>query len=83
MRTIKEVSHIGDYKLLLKFDNNVKKIVDLESKLNGEIFKPLQDKEFFKLVKIYEDLDTIYWPNGADICPDTLYEIGEEYQKTA
>jgi len=36
------------------------------------MFKTLQDKNFFKMVKI--SFDTIGWPNGIDLDPEILYE---------
>ena len=38
-------------------------------------FKALKDKENFKSVKI-SDL-SIKWKNGADICPDELYNLSK------
>ena len=42
----------------------------------GGVFLELKDKEYFK--RFFIDLNTICWPNGADIAPERLYEIGEE-----
>jgi uncharacterized protein DUF2442 len=33
-----------------------------------------QDREVFRSVRVDDELGTIVWPNGADICPDVLYE---------
>jgi hypothetical protein len=36
------------------------------------VFGPLRDVEYFK--KFFLDLNTLCWPNGADIAPERLYE---------
>lgn len=74
---VKEVEYIQNYKLRVLFDNNSKKLVDLSSYLEGEIFEPLKNLDYFKQVKVDEDIDTICWENGADFSPEFLYEIGE------
>ena len=76
MRVIKQVEYISGYKLLLTFQDGAEKIVDLEPYLDGEIFEPLKNLEYFKTVRVEPDLDTIVWDNGADLAPDFLHEIG-------
>ena len=44
------------------------------------MFLPLKDVDYFKSVKA--DGTTIVWPNGLDLCPDVLYEIGKEVETT-
>lgn len=77
MHFVKNVKYIEGYKLAITFENDLIKIVNLESYLNKGVFKPLKDISYFKTVRIDEDLDTIVWDNGADISPDFLYEIGQ------
>jgi hypothetical protein len=76
MHFIKDVNYISEYKLLLIFDDESIRLVDLESYLDGKIFEPLKNVEYFKTVRVNHDLDTISWENGADMCPDFLYEVG-------
>lgn len=71
MKKIINVEPLEDYKLLLTFDNNVKKIKDMKPYLDKGIFKSLQDKNIFNSVKIV--LGTIAWGN-IDMCPDSLYK---------
>lgn len=71
MREIIDVKPLEDYKLLLTFDNNVKKIKDMKPYLSKGVFKILQDKTIFNNVKII--LGTISW-GDIDMCPDSLYE---------
>lgn len=73
---ITDVCYIKDYELLLTFENNEKKIVDLKDRLNGPIFESLKDISAFKTVFLDRNLGTIAWPNGADKAPDMLYAIG-------
>lgn len=78
MRYVKSVEAIVPYKLKVAFDNNETKIIDMSGFLHRKIYAPLQDWEFFKRVRVDADLDTIVWENGADICPNVLYEMGRE-----
>ena len=69
-----EAKYIDGYRIKLLFNNGETKIVDLSKSLNGTIFSPLKDIEFFKKFTI--KINTIEWENGADFAPEYLYEIG-------
>lgn len=77
LREIIDVKPLEDYKLLLTFDNNVKKIKDMKPYLNKGVFKALQDKSIFNRVSIV--LGTIAW-GDIDMCPDSLYESSKEIE---
>ncbi|MBI4789884.1 MAG: DUF2442 domain-containing protein [Chloroflexi bacterium] len=76
MHLVKNVTYVSDYKLRLSFDDGSVRLVDLANELDGEIFEPLRDPEYFKKVRVDPDLATIVWDNGADLSPDFLYKIG-------
>ena len=83
---IKKVQYVNGYKLKLLFSDGKTKIVDIEPIINKskKIFQPLKDIEYFKQVAL-DDCEyplSICWPNGADICPDLLYDIGIEIKST-
>lgn len=85
MRTVKAVTYINGYRLLLLFDDKKTKIVDLSNviKNGGYYFKPLQDIELFKQVSLDDEEypSSIRWPNDADFCPDVLYEMGVDVKE--
>ena len=83
MHFVKQVTYVSEYKLLLTFEDGSIKLVDLERELDGEIFEPLKDINYFKTVRVNPDLDTIVWENGADISPDFLYQIGTQMGERA
>jgi type II secretory pathway component PulC len=76
MHFVKRSFYLKDYKILLEFDDQKLKIVDLEEEIWGPVFEPLKDPDYFKKVKVKEG--TIVWPNEADFCPDMLYKMGKE-----
>ena len=78
MRYVAEAAHLGGYKLKIRFDNGEVRVVDLQPHLDGPIFEPLKDPEFFKSFHVNRDIDTVAWPNNADFSPDFLYEIGQQ-----
>lgn len=52
MIKIKNVKSLNDYKLLITFENNEKRIKDMKPYLEKGVFSKLKDKEFFNKVKI-------------------------------
>ena len=83
MHAVKNVQYLSGYRLLLTFEDASTRLVDLAPHLDGEVFGPLRDAEYFRRVRLNEELDTVVWDNGADFSPDFLYEIGSEVSKAA
>ena len=83
MPHIIEAEYIEGYRIRAKFNDGTIRIVDLKSYAEkGGVFSQFKDIDFFK--QFFIDLNTLCWPNGADIAPERLYEIGEvEDVKTA
>ncbi len=77
MHYVTDVKYLKNYELKIGFENDEIKIVDLEPYLDGPIFEPLKNLDFFKQVMVNQDIDTIVWPNDADFAPEFLYEIGQ------
>jgi hypothetical protein len=58
----------------LRFEDGVAAEVDLSGVVgSGPVFQPLCDPEYFRRIAIYPSGATLYWPNEADIAPETLY----------
>ena len=78
---IKEIKEVNPFRLKLKFNTGETREVDLEEKLKewsktpGSIYKQLLEPDYFKEVKLNPEIETIYWENGIDFCPDVLYSM--------
>jgi len=83
MQFVTNAVYLSGCKLLLTFQSGVKKVVDLEPYLEGEILKPLRDVQYFRTVTVNPDIDTITWDNGADFAPEFLFEIGVSQSSSA
>lgn len=86
LHLIKKVEYLEDYKLKLTFNDKKQKIVDLKKHSKESyktVFFPFKDLDFFKSVKLDRRLGTIVWPNGVDLCPDSLYMIGKDVEEDA
>ena len=70
MDTVTTAEVLRPYVLDLKFADGAHRRVDIESLLHGEVFEPLKDPAFFAQARL--DLDTVTWPNGADLAPEFL-----------
>lgn len=71
---VKAVQVLDDYKLLLTFQYDEKKIYDMKPLLKYNIFKPLENISLFKLA--HTDGCTVVWTDEIDIDPESLYEEG-------
>jgi hypothetical protein len=72
VKRIKEVEPLSGFRVMLRLSDGTSQEVDLEPFLKGPIFEPLRDPARFREFTVDEELGTIVWPNGADICPDVL-----------
>jgi hypothetical protein len=70
--TVIRATYRGDYRIELVFQDGVQATVDFAQWLDGPVFEPLRDREYFR--QFFIDGGTVVWPNGADIAPETLYE---------
>jgi hypothetical protein len=64
----------GEHSLDLTFKDGTRKRVNLRPLLEG----PLLDPKYFALVELDRVAGTVIWPNGADLAPETLYELASE-----
>jgi hypothetical protein len=75
MVRIRSVVPLEGFCVRLGFTDGTERTIDLAPFLRGPVFEPLrEDPSVFRAVQVDPELGTIVWPNGADICPDVLYE---------
>ena len=79
MKEVIKVEPLKDYKLLLTFNNNEKKIKDMKPYLDKGVFKKLKNINFFNTVEI--KYGTISWGENIDMCADRLYDTSENYNE--
>ncbi|WP_421853442.1 DUF2442 domain-containing protein [Marinomonas sp.] len=72
MLHIKSAKYLSGYKLWIAFDDGTSGEVDLANELKGSMFEPLKDLAEFQNVTVDPELETIVWPNGADLAPEFL-----------
>lgn len=68
---VKEVVALADYRLRLTFANGETGVYDCKPLLGFGVFHELEDFRYFGKAEVA--YGTVVWPNGQDICPDTLY----------
>ncbi len=71
---VTKARHVADKIIELTFSDGLKGAVDFSRWIEMyPFFAPLREPEYFKNFSL--DGWTVSWPNGADIAPETLYEI--------
>lgn len=69
--SVTRAEYRGDYRIHVTFNDGKSGTIDFVPWLDGPIFEPLKNTEYFK--RFFLDGGTVSWPNGADIAPETLY----------
>lgn len=65
--------------LILEFEPGEYRSLDLADlvKRAGSLFEPLRNWEFFRMVSVRNEDGTVVWPNGLDLDPEELYDLGQ------
>ena len=71
---VSKAKYLDNYRIELTFNNGETKTVDLRNELNGKVYKPLRQLDYFKSFRVH--YNTVEWSNGADYAPEYLYSIG-------
>ena len=66
---------VGPHALELEFSDGARRTADLGSLLEGPVFEPLRDQDYFARVAVDPVCGTVVWPNGADLAPEALREL--------
>jgi hypothetical protein len=82
MLHIKSAKHISNYKIWVAFDDGTSGEVNLENALKGPVFQPLKDVQVFSKVSVDPEIETVVWPNGADLAPEFIKELHNKQQQS-
>jgi len=83
MHFVKSAEYVSGYRVRLRFEDGSVRVADLEAHLDGPVFEPLKELDYFRTLRVDADIDTIVWESGADFSPDFLYEIGDVVSKSS
>ena len=70
---IHNVKYLTEYQLEVSFSNGRTGVADFRHLLDGKMFAALRDPSVFAQARIDQELETIVWPNGADVAPEFVY----------
>lgn len=65
---------VAPYVLRVRFDDDTEQMIDFQTVLAGELYRPLRDLSLFNEVRIDPEVQTLVWPNGGDFDPATLHD---------
>lgn len=74
---VTKVQVLPPYGLRLTFTDGTSGDIDFRARLHQRatgVFAELRDPVLFAKVWVDHEAETIVWPNGADVAPETLYE---------
>ncbi len=70
---VTEAEYLVNHRVRVSFNDGTTAEIDLSDSLDGPIFEPLRDTEYFKSFSIVGH--TLAWPNGADFAPEYLHSL--------
>lgn len=76
---LQAVKALSNYMLELSYDDSIR-LFDMNPYLDKPMFEILRESDNFNKVRIA--FNTVEWENGADIDPESLYELSIECKDT-
>jgi hypothetical protein len=80
---VTSVEPLEGFRLRLAFTDGLVREVDLSGDLWGQMAEPLQNPDYFRKVRVDNELGTVVWPNGYDLDPDVLHGDHEPVARAA
>jgi hypothetical protein len=86
IHNITKIISVKNLALILEFDKNEVRLVDLAEKFRSKSqspdskFRELLDTKVFRKVHLHPEWETIYWDNGIDLDPNVLYDMSTPVQ---
>lgn len=71
---VTSVDILDGYRLRVGFDDGIRREIDFEPILEGELYGPLRARSQFERVRLDPQAHTLVWPNGADFDPAILHD---------
>lgn len=67
---ITRAQYVADHRVHVWFSDGTNGEIDLTAVLEGPVFEPLRDKNYFQHFRL--EGHTLTWENGADFAPEYL-----------
>ena len=71
-----KVEPLPDFNIKLYYETGEVKQFDVKPYANGSWFGQLANSYYFYRVRLTDDRDGVEWPDGQDLAPHELYELG-------
>lgn len=65
--------HVANHRVHMWFNDGADGEIDLAGALDGPVFAPLKDVEYFERVRL--EGHTLAWEKGADFAPEYLHGL--------
>ncbi len=69
---LEQALEVGGHVVWLRVRDGTSGEIDLANVLEGPVFEPLRDPEFFRRFDVHAAFHTLVWPHGADVAPEFL-----------
>jgi hypothetical protein len=73
MLRVTDVTPLDPPVLRVEFNDGLVRDIDCGFLLRGTLGQPLKDSDYFRQVRVDDELRTIVWPNGLDPAPELLH----------
>jgi hypothetical protein len=70
------IKPLPEYRLQLGYETGEVKVFDVKPYIRVSWYNELRNQAYFSAVRIVDDGYGIEWPNGQDLAPHELYELG-------